>query len=384
MNRYWGGCILAAVLVSAAPAKSQPSQSLEAEFEVSVPEYPTTVVWTRDEKYLAWRGFYSGTIYVLDIKSRSIISTKHSYRGSADLAFSPDGEYLAIHSFSELELLKTDGWQSVAQVSDFPFPYDAEGIAFTPTGRTLWLEYGRSSRPHVHDGVARNYKFNAIAFRAPNLDRVGTYVSTGQISPSAKSDHDFIEQQTTLQVVDGRLNMVTAISDYAPGNFGKAYASHGSIIRIVDLGDDGASNEKEFDVTPSIPSDYEISRATSTEYGIFAEFKPIKISGSQVPNLITFDRSSGAVLKKFGLLPPEVEHLPPEVLGTSFAIAIVANRDRRIGIAVWDLATGNLIQLKEDKPLYDLWPSTDGTRFVSNTDDDTPATMRIFRLTHMN
>jgi hypothetical protein len=354
-------------------AEIEHSPRLVFEFALKLPDFPTRMAWSPDNRFLAVSQFNTGDVRIVDILNRQLLGQPVARKAAEPiLAWSSDSRFLALNALG-IRILDSTGWHEIARIKS---PTDScwfqGALAFTPDGRFLWATC------RVNEAIAKYTA--ALKFRMPALE-IEDRLDVDPPVLGAKA----INEGSSRITSDKELLSFASLVSSCPVKKNQNEAQNCDRFLVgYDL-NDKSSLFSAFTLADKAGVGRWPAKTQTTASGMLAVVAWTPPIG-QPPHgpldirLETYDTRSGKRLAAFG---------GPDDVGQAWISDLSLSRSGELvigalsalgakpgGLRVWEAKTGKLLQSISTPSASWLLLSQDGTRLAVIIRDE----MRVFRV----
>ena len=148
MIRRWHDALLiitigTLICMNTAAFSYEANAILTFEFSLTLPDYPSRMAWSPDNRFLAATQFNKGQVLLIDVahqrlSDQVIIGQMHD----PIMAWSPNSRYIAVNGSTSFALVSVADWKEIARLKS---PVDgcwfqhSRALAFTPDSQAVWI-----------------------------------------------------------------------------------------------------------------------------------------------------------------------------------------------------------------------------------------------------
>jgi hypothetical protein len=351
------------ICMNTAASSYEANAILTFEFSLTLPDYPSRMAWSPDNRFLAATQFNEGQVLLVDVahqrlSDQGVIGRLHD----PIMAWSPDSRYIALDGPPFLALVSVADWKEVARLRS---PVDgcrfqhSRALAFTPDSQAVWISCIQRGPPVRHAA--------ALKLRIPTLeieDRLET-------DPPVMSDASIYAPEDRITSHNDSLLLLSQVSSCSADKH-----PNGSKCVQFLVGYDLSNKSPLFmpfaikDETDPfrIPTSAQIAAIGNLAVASWTPPSRQPPHGPRDIRLETYDTQSGKRLAAFGG-PSDVGQLAISdytLAGNGeFVIATLSDLvTKQGGLRVWDARSGRLLQSLQTPPASFLELSPDGTHLA--------------------
>jgi hypothetical protein len=357
--------------------RTSSSAILNFEFALTLPDYPSRMAWSPDNRFLAATQFNTGQALLIDVvnKRPSDQVMFHPIHDSI-MAWSPDSRFMALNSPTALALVSVADWKEVARLKTSAngcWFQHSDSLSFTPDSQAVWISCIQRGTPSQYTA--------ALKLRVPTLEVVDRLEMDSPI-PGNRTNNgagDRITSDNKLIVLSSMIGSCSeeknADGAHRCVNFLYGFDLHGRLPLFSPFA-------IKDDADPfRVPAGAQVAQNGRVAVVSWTPPSQQPPHGPNDIRLETFDTSSGLRLAAYGG-PADVQQLAISdfTFSRSGGLVIGALSDlvkKQGGLRVWDARTGKLLENLETPPASFLRLSPDGTHLAVIVLKE----IRIFRVT---
>jgi WD40 repeat protein len=353
-------CVLAAILCDCATAATA-AEPLRFQFAIPVGDYPVTLAWSPDGRYLAVALFNATKVVLLDVERREVVDRNIRWKITPPkIVWSPDSRLLALVGHDIQLISTTDGRQlASASIQRARCTANPGGpAAFTADGNFLWVSCG-SRRQLQTFKAAYRYDVPTLAISR----EVNVAVPAPGLENTTFSDR-MIESE-------GKVLLSSLIQSCPAGRVPPDSNPCSYFTVCIDLQAHSPCFSPLKLETSNIERWPRDIRFLVSKNLVVSRWTPRMAQIRNGPSDFAFEVHDvdGNRLRRFGLHDErsDLDVDDFDVASDGRVFAAVTDLTRKGGVAVWDSATGKLLQMLPTRPAQ--WPrlSPDGRRLAVGT-----------------